>query len=215
MIERTVLSSSLSRALDVIIASVAIVLTAPLMLAAAAAVRLTSSGPVIFRQERVGRHGERFTLHKFRTMRAGAPEDKHREFVSALISDRDRAVDGAGDVAYKLSDDERVTAVGRWLRRYSIDELPQFFDVLAGSMAVVGPRPGLPYEAALYGELERRRLLVRPGITGLWQVSGRNHLSMHEMFELDARYVDERDVRLDLKIIARTPLELIHPSGAR
>jgi lipopolysaccharide/colanic/teichoic acid biosynthesis glycosyltransferase len=207
-----------SRLLDITVAAVALTVAAPLMVLAALAVRFSSPGPVIFRQERVGRTGRSFTLYKFRTMRSDAPDDAHRALVSALITEpdgEDAGVTRAEGASYKLDDDDRVTPVGRWLRRYSIDELPQFFNVLEGSMAVVGPRPGLPYEAELYGDVERRRLLVKPGITGLWQVSGRNHLSMREMFELDARYVDERSVRLDLEILARTPLELVRPSGAR
>lgn len=218
MTRRSPLSSAVSRGLDIAITLVALVVSGPLMLAAAVAVRLSSPGPVIFRQERVGRNGEPFTLYKFRTMHASAADDRHREYVSALISEPDDTVDAdadtGGDAMYKLADDDRITTVGRWLRKYSVDELPQFFNVADGSMAVVGPRPGLPYEAALYGDLERRRLLVKPGITGLWQVSGRNRLSMREMFELDARYVARRSVRLDLEIISRTPRELIRPSGA-
>jgi lipopolysaccharide/colanic/teichoic acid biosynthesis glycosyltransferase len=219
MTDASLRSSSVSRALDIVVASVALILTAPIMLAAALAIRLSSPGPVIFRQERIGRDGVPFTLHKFRTMRADAAEDRHREFVSALITDPQSVADPETDdrdrEPYKLADDDRITPVGAVLRKYSIDELPQFFDVLGGSMAIVGPRPGLPYEVELYGELERRRLLVKPGITGLWQVSGRNHLSMRQMFELDARYVAEQCMRLDLQIIARTPLELVRPSGAR
>jgi lipopolysaccharide/colanic/teichoic acid biosynthesis glycosyltransferase len=215
MTDRSPCSSAVSRGLDVTVALVVLLVTFPVMLAAAVAVRLSSSGPAIFRQQRVGRDGEPFTLYKFRTMRTGAADDRHREYVSALIS-AEAAVgaDTRDDVPYKLADDDRITTVGRWLRKYSVDELPQFFNVVEGSMAVVGPRPGLPYEAALYGDLEQRRLLVKPGITGLWQVSGRNRLSMREMFELDARYVDQRSVRLDLEIMAQTPRELIRPSGA-
>ncbi|HSL75084.1 MAG TPA: sugar transferase [Ilumatobacteraceae bacterium] len=218
MTARSGFGPGFSRVLDIVIATVVLIVTAPLMVAVAAAIRVSSPGPVIFRQERIGRSGETFTLYKFRTMRSDATDDAHREFVSALITAPDRtdgaAADSRDGSQYKLADDGRVTAVGHWLRRYSIDELPQFFNVLDGSMAVVGPRPGLGYEAELYGDLERRRLLVKPGITGLWQVSGRNRLSMRQMFELDARYVTERSVRLDLEILRRTPRELVRPSGA-
>lgn len=218
MTRRASISSAASRGLDIAVTVVALLVTAPLMLAAAVAVRVSSPGPVIFRQERVGRDGEPFTLYKFRTMRTDAADDKHRQYVSALISAPDVPADVDADqgaeATYKLADDDRITTVGRWLRKYSVDELPQFFNVVDGSMAVVGPRPGLPYEAALYGDLEQRRLQVKPGITGLWQVSGRNRLTMREMFELDARYVARRSVRLDLAIMSRTPRELIRPSGA-
>lgn len=210
--------ATISRVLDVAIAATVLVAAAPLIAAAALAVRLSSPGPVIFRQERIGLHGRPFTLYKFRSMRTDVAEDAHRELVSTLITQPHRAptdIEGAEDAStYKLTADDRITAVGRWLRKYSIDELPQFLNVLEGSMAVVGPRPGLPYEVELYGDLERRRLLAKPGITGLWQVSGRNRLSMREMFALDARYVATRCIRLDLQILWRTPLEVVRPSGA-
>ncbi len=207
----------MSRTIDLVVAVTALVVLAPLLGAIWLAIRLTSPGPAIFRQERIGRNGQPFVLYKFRTMRADSADERHREFVTSLIAgDDSSASDGDGDEeVFKLVDDDRITRVGGWLRRSSLDELPQLFNVVSGAMSLVGPRPGLRYEVELYGEPERRRLLVQPGVTGLWQVSGRNNLSMQQMFELDARYVDEQSILLDLQILAKTPQELVRPSGAQ
>jgi lipopolysaccharide/colanic/teichoic acid biosynthesis glycosyltransferase len=198
----------------VVVAATAIVAFAPLLVAVWVAVRATSPGPALFRQERIGRDGRPFVVYKFRTMARDNSDDRHREYVTSLITD-DAGPPSVDEGVYKLTDDERITPLGRWLRRSSLDELPQFFNVLGGSMSLVGPRPGLRYEVELYGNLERRRLLVKPGMTGLWQVSGRNNLSMREMFELDCTYVEDQSILLDLRILSRTPRELVRPSGAR
>jgi lipopolysaccharide/colanic/teichoic acid biosynthesis glycosyltransferase len=191
------------RVLDVVLASVALVVLSPLLLLIAAAVRLSSPGPAIFRQERVGRGGRTFVLLKFRSMRAGVADVAHREYVTSLLTDTTPATGGRRGL-YKLEDDPRVTRVGAVLRRTSLDELPQLINVLKGDMSLVGPRPVLAWEAELFDEAEKIRFGVRPGVTGLWQVSGRNRLSMRRALELDAEYVRRQRFSLDLWILWRT-----------
>lgn len=179
---------------DYLLAAAALVALAPVFVAVAGAVRFTSPGPVLFRQLRVGQHGQLFWMHKFRTMDLDA--ERHQDLLARLN-------DGDGPL-FKMRRDPRVTPVGRFLRRYSLDELPQLFDVLRGRMSLVGPRPPLPREAAQYTAEVRRRLLVKPGMTGLWQVSGRSDLSWDESVRLDLSYVDDWSFGLDLLILART-----------
>jgi lipopolysaccharide/colanic/teichoic acid biosynthesis glycosyltransferase len=174
----------LSRALDVALAALLLVLCSPLMAAAAIAIRLESRGPVLYRQRRVGRHGRAFDLWKLRTMVPGAEEM------------------GAG--IYVLEGDPRITRVGRLLRRFSLDELPNLLNVLSGEMAIVGPRPTVPEQVDRYTERQRRRLEVKPGITGWAQVNGRTSLPWPERIELDVWYVEHRSLPLDLRILART-----------
>jgi len=172
----------------------------PLILSAMAAVRVTSPGPVLFRQERVGRAGKSFVMLKLRTMRTGCADVVHRQYVEGMLRGQARSVDGL----YKLRHDPRVTRIGAWLRRSSIDELPQLWNVLRGEMSLVGPRPALTWEADLFPVWAHRRFEVRPGLSGLWQVSGRNRLTMTEGLALDVRYVEEQGLRLDLVILLRT-----------
>ena len=158
----------------------------------AIAIRLDSRGPALFRQRRVG-HGEReFTLLKFRSMRVDADPRGHREYVTALI--QGEAPDGGRENLYKLAVDDRITPVGRWIRRWSLDELPQLFNVFAGDMTLVGPRPAIPYEVDEYPSWYRRRFSVKPGLTGLWQVSGRNERTYEEMVRLDIEYAERRSL---------------------
>jgi lipopolysaccharide/colanic/teichoic acid biosynthesis glycosyltransferase len=181
---------------------IGLLVLAPVIALCVAAVRLTSPGPIIFRQSRIGRNQEPFLMLKFRTMYADADDRVHRE--QAM---REMRGDGAGDgrCAFKDERDPRITPVGRFLRRYSLDEIPQLVNVLRGDMALVGPRPSLPYEAELFPSWANERYQCRPGMTGLWQVSGRSHLSLVEMLELDCRYVREWGLRSDLNILVRTP----------
>jgi lipopolysaccharide/colanic/teichoic acid biosynthesis glycosyltransferase len=172
----------------------------PVVLAAGLAVRATSPGPMLFRQERVGRGGRTFTMLKLRTMRTGASDALHRAYVGRLLSGQALAVDGL----YKLQGDARVTTVGGFLRRTSVDEIPQLWNVLRGHMSLVGPRPSLPWEVDLFPPWARRRFDVRPGLTGLWQVSGRSRLSMLDGLALDVRYVERRSLLVDLVILVRT-----------
>ena len=166
---------------------------------------MTSPGPALFRQTRVGLHGRQFTFLKFRTMYLGA-EQRRAELAARNIN--------ADGLLFKVRDDPRITPVGAVLRRWSLDELPQLFNVLVGHMSLVGPRPPLPQEVARYGDDVRRRLLVRPGLTGLWQVSGRSDLSWDDAVRLDLRYVDNWSLSLDAVILSRTVSAVVHGAGA-
>lgn len=188
------------RAIDLVGALVLVVALSPVLLAAALAVRLSSPGPVLFRQDRVGRDGRTFVMLKLRTMYVDSVDALHRDYVSRLLTDEVTPQDGL----FKLTRDPRVTPVGAWLRRTSIDELPQLWNVLRGEMSLVGPRPALTWEVELFPPWALRRFEVRPGISGLWQVSGRNRLTMPQGLELDVRYVDEQCLRNDLVIMLRT-----------
>ncbi|WP_343916339.1 sugar transferase [Agrococcus citreus] len=194
----------LKRALDIVVASFALLAVAVLAVPIAIAIRLDSPGPILFRQQRVGRDGRTFGMLKFRTMRVGAEQQR------AALQSRN---EGAGPL-FKLRDDPRVTRVGAFLRKHSLDELPQFWNALKGDMSVVGPRPPLPGEATTYDGVTLRRLYLKPGITGLWQISGRSELSWDESMRLDLRYVENWSVMQDLMIIAKTARVVIRPVGA-
>lgn len=187
--------------LDIVVAGTVLVVLAPLMVLIAVAIRLDSSGPVIFRQRRVGRGLREFTMLKFRTMYHNADAAPHREYVQTLIGSSDDAEPGQ---LYKLSVDVRVTRVGRFLRTWSLDELPQLINVLFGTMALVGPRPVIPYEVEMYPKFYLRRFDVKPGLTGLWQVSGRNERTYEEMVRFDLEYAKTASLLLDLRILAKT-----------
>ncbi len=198
------------RALDVVLALAGLVLVFPVLALAMLAVRLDSPGPVLFRQVRVGANGRRFRLYKLRTMWHGNDDRAHREYVARLIQ-------GVGErcgTMFKLAHDPRITRVGRMLRHYSIDELPQLWNVLKGDMSLVGPRPPLPHETELYTAAAWGRMRVKPGITGPWQVSGRCELSFDEMVSLDVRYWQRWSLLSDLAILARTPGTVITGRGA-
>jgi len=184
--------------------AVGLVLISPLLLVVALAVRFTSPGPVLFRQERIGLGGRPFTMLKFRSMVVDAEETKQQ-----LDSDS-----GDGNVLFKMKDDPRVTRVGKFIRRTSIDELPQLVNVLKGDMSLVGPRPHLPHEVAQYEHHVHRRFLVQPGITGLWQVSGRSDLSWEAAVRLDLYYVENWSILGDLVILARTAKAVTAAEGA-
>jgi lipopolysaccharide/colanic/teichoic acid biosynthesis glycosyltransferase len=170
---------------------------------------------VLFRQTRCGRYGRPFTMFKFRTMRVGVSDQVHRAYVHALIEGK-AAPNGANGrpQVFKLVGDDRVTRVGRFLRASSLDELPNLLNVLGGTMSLVGPRPPLPYEVERYKRDHVGRLRVKPGMTGLWQVNGRNALSFEEMVRLDLEYVARQSFWLDLAILLRTPLALIRSRGS-
>jgi exopolysaccharide biosynthesis polyprenyl glycosylphosphotransferase len=188
------LGFAIKRLIDVVLAAVALVVLSPVLLAIAVAVRVDSGGPVLFRQERVGRHGRRFVVLKFRTMVPDA---------EARLADLQSQNEIRGH-AFKVSGDPRITRVGAFLRRTSLDELPQLWNVVRGSMSLVGPRPPVPAEVARYDLWHRRRLSMKPGITGLWQVSSRLEAEFDRWVELDLRYIDRWSLWLDLKIMART-----------
>jgi len=193
------------------------VLLAPVMVATALAIALTSPGPVIFRQIRLGKRGKPFVFYKFRSMVADADDQIHRQYVASLINGMHTDVNqgDASNPLYKLRSDPRITRLGSFIRATSIDELPQLFNVLKGQMSLVGPRPPLPYEAEQYQSWHLRRVLeIRPGITGMWQVEGRSRTSFDEMVRLDLRYIQNRSLLLDLRILAKTVLIVARRDGA-
>jgi lipopolysaccharide/colanic/teichoic acid biosynthesis glycosyltransferase len=211
---RTVLV--IKRSIDVVGSLLLLFFFTPIFLSIAAAIKLTSKGPVLFRQKRVGRYGKVFTFLKFRSMYVNNDPGVHQEFVKKLIANA-TVPDGlnSGGSVYKIVGDKRITPVGSFLRRTSLDELPQFLNVLFGDMSLVGPRPPIPYELAAYQTWHRRRLLaVKPGITGLWQVTARSSVQFDEMVRLDLRYATLWSPWLDIKILLRTPLAVIRGSGA-
>jgi lipopolysaccharide/colanic/teichoic acid biosynthesis glycosyltransferase len=209
-------SQLLKRMIDIIGSVFALVLLSPLLIVIAAAIKLTSKGPILFKQQRLGQYGVRFTFLKFRTMFLQSDAKIHRDYVRRLISakeDRQQADDSRG--VYKIKDDPRVTRVGRFLRKTSLDELPQFFNVLRGEISLVGPRPPIPYEVEVYDIWHRRRFLeAKPGITGLWQVEGRSRVKFDEMVRLDLKYAKTWSPWLDIKILLRTPRAVLGGGGA-
>jgi len=192
------------------VALAALTVAAPLMALLALAVKLDDGGPAFFRQTRVGKDGRTFTVFKFRTMVIDA-EQRRADLRRAHSQ---HSTSGQHSVLFKLRNDPRVTRTGTWLRRWSLDELPQLINVLNGDMSLVGPRPALPEEAAMYGDHVRRRLVVKPGITGLWQVSGRSDLTWDESIRLDLRYVENWSLMLDLHILWKTLSAVVRGSGA-
>ena len=193
------------RLLDVVIASVLLVLLSPLLALIALAVRYETPGPALFRQDRYGRGLWPFVVLKFRTMHDGVSPELHRRFIAQLAA----AGDDLGDGLKKLTHDPRVTRVGSFLRRTSLDELPQLINVVRGEMSLVGPRPAVPYELAHYAPEHYARFDVRPGLTGLWQVGGRSELGFLEMLDLDAQYARTNGPKLDAVIVMRTPAAII------
>ena len=194
------------RLLDLVLGTVLLIVLAPLMALIATAIKLDSKGPVLFRQTRVGRHQASFTVVKFRTMHHGADHEVHRHHMQRLI---------AGNApAPKIAADDRVTRIGRLLRHTSLDELPQLWTVLCGDMSLVGPRPPIPYEVSNYPDHWFARFAVKPGITGLWQVSGRSQVSLDEMVRMDVEYARRRSVRLNLWILLRTIPAVLSARGA-
>jgi lipopolysaccharide/colanic/teichoic acid biosynthesis glycosyltransferase len=212
------------RCLDLVAASALILLFLPVMIGIAVAVRLDSRGPALFRQRRVGYREREFTVFKFRSMRLDADEERHRQYISALIGTDDAAkaqtdaADGGdgdqdGETLYKLAVDDRITPVGRRIRSWSVDELPQLFNVVLGDMSLVGPRPAIPYEVESYPAWYSKRFAVKPGLTGLWQVSGRNQRTYEEMVSLDIDYAENRSFLGDLAILAKTPKAVLGRKG--
>ena len=198
---------------DRIGSAIALLLFSPLFLIIAAAIKATSPGPVFFRQERVGLHGKTFLFYKFRSMTINNDPVKHKEYIERYINQPNTAAIEPG--IFKLTNDSRITTVGHFIRKTSLDELPQLINVLKGDMSLVGPRPPIPYECDLYHIWHRRRLhRAKPGITGLWQVIGRSRTTFDEMVRLDLKYLQEWSLLLDLKIILMTPKAVISGSGA-
>jgi lipopolysaccharide/colanic/teichoic acid biosynthesis glycosyltransferase len=200
--------------LDVVISGLLLVVAVPILALIALLVRVSSPGPVLFRQLRVGYQERPFTMLKFRTMHVDCDDQPHREFVTRMLSGGP-AGRVAADGVFKLTDDPRVTRIGSFLRRTSLDELPQLLNVLGREMSLVGPRPALPWEVDLYEATHRLRFQVRPGMTGLWQVRGRNRLDLGRALDLDLEYVTRQSIRLYLWILVMTLPAVLRGDGAR
>jgi exopolysaccharide biosynthesis polyprenyl glycosylphosphotransferase len=194
----------LKRSVDVAVALILLMIGLPIILLVALAIKISSSGAVLYRQTRCGLNGRQFTLYKFRTMFEGA-HDRRKELLHL------NEMDGP---AFKLRRDPRVTLFGRFLRKFSLDELPQLWNVLRGDMSMVGPRPPIPEEVAQYARWQRRRLSMKPGLTCLWQISGRNNLDFNRWMELDLEYIDSWSPLLDLKILVKTIPVVLSGRGA-
>jgi lipopolysaccharide/colanic/teichoic acid biosynthesis glycosyltransferase len=207
----------IKRVIDIVGSGALLLVLSPFLILIMALIKLTSKGPVIYKQERLGRFGARFKCLKFRTMYSNNDPKIHQEYVQKFIAGKDglNNSEGSDKPVYKLVKDPRVTFVGGLLRKTSLDELPQFWNVLRGEMSLVGPRPPVPYEFEVYDIWHRRRVLeVRPGVTGLWQVSGRNRTRFDEMVRLDLRYCQTWSIWLDLKILLATPKAVFNGGGA-
>jgi lipopolysaccharide/colanic/teichoic acid biosynthesis glycosyltransferase len=199
------------RAVDLTVATIALLVLAVPMIVIGLMIKWTSVGPALFQQQRVGLGGKTFTMYKFRTMRTGVGDEMLRELIAAELRGEDTSVDGS----YKLDRDPRITPIGAFLRKTSLDELPQLINVVLGDMSLVGPRPCLEWEARMFPSEFQPRFAVRPGITGLWQVSGRSTLSTLEMLHLDLAYVRTRNLVGDLSILFRTIPSMLREGGAR
>lgn len=201
----------LKRSIDIVGSLAGLILLSPVFLVVSTLVRRSSKGPVLFKQRRLGKFGREFDFLKFRTMYTGSDPRIHQQYVEKLIKQQ---VDKTPGV-FKIVNDPRVTRIGRFLRKSSIDELPQFINVLKGEMSLVGPRPPIPYEVSSYKFWHRRRVIeVKPGITGLWQVYGRSRTTFDEMVRLDLRYIRQQSLWLDLKILFKTPAAVLSGDGA-
>lgn len=207
---------AIKRGIDLAGSAAALVFLSPIFAAVALAIKLTSKGPVLFKQERLGQHGKTFTVLKFRSMRTDCDAAIHQKYVEQFIAGQ--AERNSAEVAkpvFKIQKDPRVTPIGRFIRKTSLDELPQFWNVLRGEMSLVGPRPPLAYEFRAYEVWHRRRVLeIKPGITGLWQVEGRSRTRFDDMVRLDLKYARAWSIWLDLKILAQTPAAVIQGEGA-
>ncbi len=199
------LAYALKRAMDISVSLIALLLLSPLMISVAIAIKMESEGPVIFKQTRVGKNGRHFIFYKFRSMRKTAEADKQK------ILSQNESKDG---VIFKMKDDPRITSVGKFIRKYSIDELPQFFNVLEGSMSLVGPRPPLPDEVKEYTLEDRKRLHITPGITCIWQIAGRSNIPFKKQVSLDEEYIKNRGFFRDIVILLKTIPAVLTGRGA-
>jgi lipopolysaccharide/colanic/teichoic acid biosynthesis glycosyltransferase len=213
------LNYMVKRSFDIICASIAVIFVLPVLALAALAILMFDGSPILFRQQRIGAYGRRFEMLKFRTMTNRAADMVHRDFVQQWICEGDTAdqnghqPNGTDQRVFKLSNDPRISKVGRILRRFSIDELPQLWNVIRGDMSLIGPRPALPYELELYKDWHRRRLEGMPGITGLWQVSGRNQVSFDAMVRMDLAYLRDWSLTSDIRILLQTIPVLLRGNG--
>jgi lipopolysaccharide/colanic/teichoic acid biosynthesis glycosyltransferase len=212
----SVLGRAFRRAVDVVAATVGITIVAPLLIVIGVLIKLSSPGPILFLQRRVGRNGEMFTMLKFRTMHMGADDQPHRSYMREYVRGSKRPPQSEGEASpiFKLTNDKRIFSVGSLLRRWSLDELPQLFNVLSGDMSLVGPRPSVHYELEDYQPWHRERLKVRPGVTGLWQIYGRGRTTFDEMVRLDIQYIRRQSIALDLKLLVLTGPAVAGRAGA-
>jgi len=203
----------LKRVIDIVGSLIALIVLSPIFIVIAILVKCTSKGPIFYCKKRLGQYGKEFSFYKFRTMLVNNDVNIHRDFIARLIAGTADAKQNDG--LYKLKNDPRITRIGRFLRRSSLDELPQFFNVLLNDMSLVGPRPPLPYEYEKYSTWHKRRVLeLKPGITGLWQVEARSLTTFDEMVRIDIRYAKVRNIWLDLKIMLQTPAVMFFGRGA-
>ena len=206
----------IKRFFDIVLSLVFLIILSPIILLITIIIKMDSVGPVFYKQTRIGENGKLFEMIKFRSMRTGAPQNDHKEYMTRLIQENVNPANfiGVNNGSLKRSVDPRITPFGAFIRRFSLDELPQFYNVAIGDMSLVGPRPPLPYEVEVYEEWHMRRLEALPGITGLWQVTARNQVSFDEMVCLDIEYIDNYSIWMDLKIILQTPWAIVNGHGA-
>jgi exopolysaccharide biosynthesis polyprenyl glycosylphosphotransferase len=206
----------IKRGLDIVGSLIGLILSFPIIVITAIAIKATSPGPIIFRQTRVGLKGKRFLFYKFRSMYWNSDDQIHRQYVTDLINGNHEKINqvNRGKPLFKMNTDPRITRVGRIIRKLSIDELPQFFNVLKGDMSLVGPRPPLPYEVENYNPWHLKRIKVKPGITGLWQVDGRSRTSFDDMVRMDLRYIQNWSLWRDAQILIKTVRAVFYPKGA-
>lgn len=204
----------LKRIMDVAIALALLALLAPVMAIVALAVALDTPGPVLFRQRRIGQNGMPFDMFKFRSMRHNADASVHRQAIKRFMEGERLNTSRTTDAPFKLGADSRITRIGRFIRKTSLDELPQFWNIVTGEMSLVGPRPPIPYEVELYSQRAMLRLEGKPGLTGPWQVYGRGTVTFDEMIEMDIAYLDNRSIWYDLKLIALTAPAALRGRGA-
>jgi exopolysaccharide biosynthesis polyprenyl glycosylphosphotransferase len=206
---------TIKRVFDLLVGGISLILISPLLLVVAILIKLDSSGPVIYRQKRVGENGRIFTMFKFRSMKNNADNTIHQKHVARLIQQNlsPEQVNGNKEGTLKMDNDPRITRIGRFIRKTSLDELPQLFNVFRGEMSLVGPRPDVPYAVELYQEWHKRRFEALPGMTGWWQVKGHNRVSYDEMMRMDIYYIDHMSLWLDIKILFLTPWEVLFGKG--
>jgi exopolysaccharide biosynthesis polyprenyl glycosylphosphotransferase len=210
------ITQKIKRVLDVLGSTIGLILTLPIMVVIAVTIKATSKGPVFFKQKRIGFLGEKFVFYKFRTMYNGCDEEKHKKYITRLISGEiQKNKKNDKEDVFKIQNDCRITPIGKFLRKTSLDELPQFFNVIKGEMSLVGPRPPIPYEVRNYKNWHLRRILeVKPGITGIWQVDGRSRTTFEEMVRMDIMYLNKLSIWLDIKILVKTCWVVLTGKGA-
>ena len=198
----------IKRVIDISISLILLILLIPILIVVSILIKLESTGPVFFRQSRIGQNGHPFTIYKFRTMYVYANENIQRKYLKEILEKENE------QPVFRIVDDPKITRIGRFLRITSLDELPQLINILKGDMSLVGPRPSLPFEYSKYEDWQKERVTVKPGITGLWQISGRFRMSYDEMVKLDISYIKKRSILLDIEILIKTVSLVLTGKGA-